>query len=284
VVITGLSGSGKSTALKALEDQGFYAVDNLPAELLPSFVDLPLEHAGDPLRAALVMDLRTSRFVELFQPMVDRLAGQGRQLELLFLEATDEVLIRRFSQTRRGHPLADDGDATLDRGIARERKLLRPIRARASVVLDTTHFNLHQLRQAVGELYRHLAPPAALNVNLMSFGYKYGLPHEADLVMDVRFLPNPYYVAELKPLDGRNRAVVDYVCEDGSAELFLNRFKDLLAMLLPRYLREGKSQLTVAIGCTGGRHRSVVVSEWLAARLQAPDCRVSLRHRDVELG
>jgi UPF0042 nucleotide-binding protein len=284
VVITGLSGSGKSTALKALEDLGFYAVDNLPAELLPSFVQIPLEHAGEPLRAALVMDLRTSRFVELFQPMVDRLTGLGHRLELLFLEATDEVLIRRFSQTRRGHPLADDGDAALDQGIARERKLLRPIRARASVVMDTTHFNVHQLRQAVGELYRGLAPAAQLNVNLLSFGYKYGLPHEADLVMDVRFLPNPYYVEELKPLDGREQPVVDYVCEDGTAEVFLKRFKDLLAMLLPRYLREGKSQLTIAIGCTGGRHRSVVVSEWLSRHLEAPGCRVSLRHRDVDLG
>ena len=252
VVITGPAGAGKSTALKTFEDLGFYAVDNLPVELLPSFVHLPLGKPGDPFRAALV------------------------------LEADDEALLRRFSQTRRQHPLARPGE-TVAEGIARERGLLEPIKAQASQVLDTSRFTIHELRRELTRLFSQEAGPAPLQVNLMSFGYKYGLPREADLVMDVRFLANPYFVNGLQELDGCDPRVVDYVLQGEVAAAFLRKFKDLLEFLIPLYHREGKSQLTVAIGCTGGRHRSVVVAEWLARSLRSPHYRLTLRHRDKDL-
>jgi UPF0042 nucleotide-binding protein len=283
VVITGLSGSGKSTALKALEDMGFYAVDNLPAELLPAFVNLPLEYVGEPFKAALVMDVRTPRFVEVFPPILNDLMDKGYGLELLFLEAEEDVLIRRYSQTRRQPPLAAKGDSVAS-GLQKERELLEPVKAQATQVLDTSRFTIHQLKQEIFRLYSLLAPPARLHVNLMSFGYKYGIPREADVAMDVRFLANPYFVDSLRPLDGRDQRVVDYVFKQATTNDFLNRFKGLLDFLIPLYHKEGKSQITIAIGCTGGKHRSVAISEWLAKELTSPECRVTLRHRDVELG
>ncbi|MBU1545103.1 MAG: RNase adapter RapZ [Proteobacteria bacterium] len=283
VVITGLSGSGKSTVLKALEDMGFYAVDNLPAELLPAFVNLPLEYVGEPFKAALVMDVRTPRFVEVFPPILNDLLDKGYSLELIFLETEEDVLIRRFSQTRRQPPLAGKGESVAT-GLQRERELLEPLRSLATQVLDTSRFTIHQLKQEIFRLYSRLAPPARLHVNLMSFGYKYGIPREADLAMDVRFLANPYFVDSLRPLDGRDQRVVDYVFKQATTNDFLNRFKGLLDFLIPLYHKEGKSQLTVAIGCTGGKHRSVAISEWLAKELASPECQVTLRHRDVELG
>ena len=283
VVITGLSGSGKSTVLKALEDMGFYAVDNLPAELLPAFVNLPLEYVGEPFKAALVMDVRTPRFVEVFPPILHDLLDKGYRLELLFLEAEEDVLIRRFSQTRRHPPLAGQGESVAT-GLKKERELLEAVKAQASQVLDTSRFTIHQLKQEIFRLYSRLAPPAKLQINLISFGYKYGIPREADMAMDVRFLANPYFVDQLRPLDGRDQRVVDYVFKQATTTEFLKRFKGLLEFLIPLYHKEGKSQLTVAIGCTGGKHRSVAISEWLAGELKSPECRVTLRHRDVELG
>ena len=226
VVITGLSGSGKSTALKALEDLGFYAVDNLPVQLLAAFVNLPIEYVGEPFKAALVMDVRASGFVDNFPEVFSELSKSGYSVELLFLEAGDDALIRRFSQTRRQHPLAAQGE--LLRGIKRERTLLAPIREQANQILDTSRFSVHELRQEVTKLYSRLAPPAPLQVNLISFGYKYGLPNEADIVMDVRFLANPFFVEELRPLDGRDPRVVDFIFKQESTNTFTNKFKDLL--------------------------------------------------------
>lgn len=283
VVITGLSGSGKSTALKALEDLGFYAVDNLPVELLPAFVNLPLEYVGEPFKAALVMDVRAPRFVESFPRIFQDLSDRGFELEILFLEASDEALLRRFSQTRRQHPLTEVRGNLLD-GIKRERRLLEPFRLRATQIMDTSRFTVHELRQEVLRLYSRLAPPAAMQVNFMTFGFKYGLPPESDLVMDVRFLANPYFVDELRSLDGRDAAVVDYLFKQETTVAFLSRFKELLAFLLPLYHQEGKSQLTVAVGCTGGKHRSVAVVEWLAKELAGPGYRLTIRHRDISLG
>lgn len=282
VVITGLSGSGKSTALRALEDLGFYAVDNLPVELLSAFVNLPLERMGEPFRAALVMDVRAPNFVDNAPPVFSELANKGVALEILFLDSRDEILVRRFSQTRRHHPLACPGDALID-GIRRERQLLEPFRQRAIQVIDTSRFSTHELRKEVHRLFADLAPPAPLQVNLLSFGFKYGLPSEADIVMDVRFLANPYFVEGLSQLDGRDQRVVDYVFEGEATEGFLSKFKALLDYLLPRYQQEGKSQLTVAVGCTGGRHRSVAITEWLAKQLDGPNHRLSVRHRDINL-
>ena len=282
VVITGLSGSGKSTALKALEDLGFYAVDNLPVQLLAAFVNLPLEYVGEPFKAALVMDVRAPGFVEQFPAVFSELSQSGYSLELLFLDAGNEALIRRFSQTRRHHPLAEKGEQLLA-GIERERALLAPIREHANQILDTSRFSVHELRREVTSLYSLLAPPAPLQVNLISFGYKYGLPNEADIVMDVRFLANPFFVEELRPLDGCDPRVVDFIFKQESADVFLKKFKDLLTYLIPRYHKEGKSQITIAVGCTGGRHRSVAVSEWLAKELDSMDQRLTLRHRDIGL-
>lgn len=282
VVITGLSGSGKSTALKALEDLGYYAVDNLPVKLLPAFVKLPVRYVGQGFRAALVMDLRSPHFLDTFPSLFLQMVNQGYWVELLFLEASDEALVRRFSQTRRQPPLSAEGESLAD-SLARERRLLEPVRALAQQVMDTSRFTIHELRQEITCLFADEAQPAEMQLNLVSFGYKHGLPQEADLVMDVRFLDNPYFVDDLRELDGRDPRVVNYVFREG-AEDFLKRFKGLLDYLLPRYQKEGKSQLTVALGCTGGQHRSVVAAEWLAQHLQAPGLRLTLRHRDIALG
>lgn len=283
VVVTGLSGSGKSTALKALEDLGFYAMDNLPVQLLPAFVNLPLEFVGEPFKAALVMDLRAPRFVEMFPRLYDELVHKGYSLELLFLEAADEALLRRFSQTRRQHPLTSHKGA-LAEGVRKERELLLPLRQRASQIVDTSRFTVHELRQEITRLFSRLAPPAPMQLNLMTFGYKYGLPPEADLALDVRFLANPYFVDELRSLDGRDPRVVDYVFKQEATSVFLKKLKDLLDFLLPLYHQEGKSQLTVAVGCTGGKHRSVTVVEWLARELANSPYRLTVRHRDINLG
>lgn len=283
VVVTGLSGSGKSTVLRALEDLGFYAVDNLPTRLLPEFVRLPLQPVGQGFKAALGMDVREPDFLELFPRLRRDLAAQGLDIEVIYLEASDEALIRRFSQTRRQHPLAAQAGG-LEAGIRLERDRTRPIRDMAQHVLDTSRFNIHDLKGEVFRLYENAAPPAPFHVSLLSFGFKYGLPPEADLVMDVRFLANPYFIDDLRPLDGRDQRVVDYVFGQDTTTEFLNRYKDLLSFLLPLYRAEGKSRLTVAVGCTGGKHRSVAVAEWLAAHLDAPEARLTLRHRDVTLG
>jgi len=281
VIITGLSGSGKSSALAALEDVGYYAVDNLPAELLPAFVDLPLKYARRPFKAALVMDMRDPGFLDRFPPTIERLGQGGFPVEILFLEADEQTLVRRYSQTRRHHPLAGP-DEPLVEVIGREKKALAGLRSMAHQVLDTSRFTIHQLRQEITRLYSHSSELTRLQINLISFGYKYGLPLEADVVMDVRFLDNPYFIQELRELDGRDQAVVDYVCGQEATQTFLNKFKDLLDFLLPRYHREGKSQLTVAMGCTGGQHRSVVVTQWLAGQLKQADHRVTVRHRDIK--
>lgn len=283
VVITGLSGSGKSTALKALEDMGFYAVDNLPVQLLPAFVNLPLEYVGEPFKAALVMDVRAPRFVDSFPQVFSDLATKGYNLEILFLESSDEALLRRFSQTRRQHPLSGKQGATLE-GVRRERELLSPFRQRASQIVDTSRFTTHELRHEIFRLFSRLSPPAAMQVNLMAFGFKYGLPPEADMVLDVRFLSNPYFVDELRGLDGRDARVVEYVFKQEATQAFLVKMKELLDFLLPLYHQEGKSQLTVAVGCTGGKHRSVAVIDWLARQLTGPDWRITVRHRDITLG
>jgi UPF0042 nucleotide-binding protein len=283
VVVTGLSGSGKSTALKALEDLGFYAIDNLPVQLLPAFANLPLEFMDEPFKAALVMDLRAPRFVEMFPRLYDELVQKGYKLELLFLEAGNEALLRRFSQTRRQHPLTSNKGAVAE-GVHRERELLLPLRQRASQIVDTSRFTVHELRQEITRLFSRLASLAPMQLNLMTFGYKYGLPPEADLVFDVRFLINPYFVDDLSGLDGRDPRVVNYVFKQEAMLIFLQKLKDMLGFLLPLYHQEGKSQLTVAIGCTGGKHRSVTVVEWLARELAGSPYRLTMRHRDINLG
>ena len=279
IVVTGLSGSGKSTAIRGLEDLGFYCIDNLPVALIPRFVELWERSREDVTRVALGIDVRERRLLAEFPRMCSELRQSGVELEVLYLEATDDVLVRRFSETRRPHPAAEGG--SLADGIRREREKLRPLREVADRVLDTSALTVHELRAALRELIER-AEPGTMTVSLVSFGYKYGLPSDADLAIDCRFLPNPFFVEELRHRTGTDPAVAEYVLGRGETEEFLQRLADFLDFALPRYQREGKSYLTIALGCTGGHHRSVVLVEELRRRLAARGHGVLVRHRDAE--
>lgn len=280
LIITGLSGSGKTHVSRALEDIGWLCVDNLPTALIPRFAEL-IEGEGEPSHAALVVDIRERDFPRAFPRVLRRLREGGADVRLLFLEADERALLQRFSETRRPHPLAINQPA-LD-GIREEREALRQVRKMADVILDTTDFTVHQLRDHVRERYRFRDAPAGLVVSVMSFGFKHGVPSEADLVFDVRFLPNPNFVPRLKALTGKDPRVVRYLRRQGETEGFLRRLGSLLRYLVPRYEAEGKSYLTIAVGCTGGRHRSVAVAEALGATLGRWGWTVRVRHRDVNL-
>jgi RNase adapter protein RapZ len=280
VVVTGLSGSGKSTAIKAFEDLGYFCVDNLPVLMLPDFLKLREESSQDLWHVALGMDIRERRFLESYSKIFSELRGRGANLEILFLEATDDVLQRRFSQTRRKHPLAGKGSVL--EGIKAERQMLRDLKDMATRVVDTSSANVHDLKRMISRLYAVSPEQDALHVMVLSFGFKYGVPPEADIVMDVRFLPNPFFVEGLRDLDGRREEVIRFVLQDEQSQVFLDKFSALLTDLLPRYRAEGKSYLTIAIGCTGGKHRSVVMAEKLMARLVGKGYRAHLSHRDVE--
>ena len=279
VVVSGLSGSGKSTALRVLEDLGFYCIDNLPVALMPRFLELWESSREDVGRVALGIDVRERRFLHEVPRVFDELRAGGVQLEVLYLEASDDVLVRRFSETRRPHPAADGG--SLADGIRREREALGTLRGMADRIIDTSAFTVHELRAA---LRARLETPesGAMTISLVSFGYKYGLPTDADLALDCRFLPNPFFVEDLRPKTGLDHAVAEYVLGRPDATEFLEHVLALLRFTLPRYQHEGKSYLTIAIGCTGGRHRSVVLVEALRERLAALGHRVLVRHRDLE--
>ncbi len=278
VVVTGLSGAGKSTAIRALEDLGFFCVDNLPVALLPSLLEVC--RAGGVGKVALGMDVREREFLAASPRTLDTVRSAGYRVELLYLEASGEALIRRFSETRRRHPLAQ-GDSVVD-GIRRERELLADLKSLADQVLDTTVLNVHELRDAIRERYLAASRVNQLTVTLLSFGFRYGLPPEADLVLDVRFLANPYFVEEMRPFDGSRPEVAQYVLRSPEATRFLERFQEMLEFLLPLYEKEGKAYLTVAVGCTGGQHRSVAMVLALAERLDRGRYLVRVRHRDVD--
>jgi UPF0042 nucleotide-binding protein len=277
VIVTGVSGAGKSTALHALEDIGFYCVDNLPLPLLGRFVEL-LSHAGEARRSALVVDARAGDFLQGHRESFAALRAQGHDLEVLFLDASDEVVVRRFSETRRRHPLGGDD---LRHGIALEREVLAELREEASAVVDTGNLNVHQLKGVIQERYGRTVGDFALT--LISFGFKHGLPAEADMVLDVRFLPNPYFVAALSAGCGTDADVARFVLDSAEARGYIDRVLGLLQYQLPLAEREGKGYFTVAIGCTGGRHRSVAVAAELAHRL-AGEHLVTVRHRDLSRG
>jgi UPF0042 nucleotide-binding protein len=279
IVVTGLSGSGKSTAIHVLEDMGFYCIDNLPVALIPRLVEFWEGSRQEVERVALGIDVREGHFLDEFPRVFEELRVSGMALEVLYLEANDDVLVRRFSETRRPHPAADGG--TLAEGIRREREKLRGLREVADRILDTSALTVHQLRDALREL---LERPAAgsMSIALMSFGYKHGLPSDADVALDCRFLPNPFFVEGLRDLSGTDRAVGDYVLRRDETQEFLRLATALLEFTLPRYRREGKSYLTIALGCTGGRHRSVALVEELRRRLEGLGYHVSVRHRDVQ--
>lgn len=278
LVITGMSGAGRSTAGKVLEDVGWYVVDNLPPQLISSLVDLTTSAGPDVARLAVSVDVRGRSFFSALRAALAELDRRGVGHRLLFLDAVDEALVRRFESVRRPHPLQGEG-RMLD-GIARERELMRELRANADTVIDTSHLNVHQLAAKVAQAFGQEAGPA-LRVTVMSFGFKYGLPLDADHVADVRFLPNPFWVPELRPRTGLDDAVRDFVLAQEGAEGFLKSYAATLAPLLPGYVRENKRYLTVAVGCTGGKHRSVAVTEALAQQLRAPDVHVSTVHRDL---
>jgi len=275
VVVTGLSGSGKSTAIHVLEDLGFYCIDNLPIALIPRLVELWETSRDEVRRVALGIDVRARHFLAEFPRVFDELRAQEVALEVLYLEASDDVLVRRFSETRRPHP-ADQGG-----GIADEREKLHGLRELADRILDTSAFTVHEFRSALRDLVDR-PEPGTMTIGLLSFGYKYGLPTDADLVLDCRFLPNPFFVEGLRDKTGSDPAVADYVLGRDETQEFVKRLVDLLAFTLPRYRREGKSYLTIALGCTGGRHRSIVLVEELRRRLQEGGHRVLVRHRDAE--
>ncbi|MGB8929824.1 MAG: RNase adapter RapZ [Anaeromyxobacteraceae bacterium] len=279
-ILTGLSGSGKSTALRALEDAGFYCVDNLPIVLLETLIDLSCHTAGEVSRIAAVVDAREGRFLAETQRVVHELRERGIEVEVVYFDAADDVLVHRYSETRRRHPLAGEGGTVPD-GIAAERRALVALRDVADEVVDTTGWTVHELKRFVQRRFIG-GEKGQLGVTLVSFGFRGGLPTHADLVFDVRFLPNPFFVPELKPFPGTDPRVASFVLDKPEAKEFLDRISDLLAFLLPRYREEGKSYLTVAIGCTGGKHRSVALATALAARLEGSGQPVRLWHRDVE--
>ncbi len=281
VIISGLSGSGKSTAIKALEDVGFFCVDNLPVVLLPKFLELRTGSDSEISKLALVMDIREKDFVSTYSDVLDRLGKQGYRFEILFLEASEEMLLRRYSETRMHHPLAKGG--SLLEAIHNEREQLEGLKGIADKVIDTSHYNVHELKAVIlGHVVKAIQT-GHVEVHLLSFGYKYGIPHDADLVIDVRFLPNPYFVPELKALDGTSPKVQTFVKRWDETQIFLKKYLDLLDYLIPLYEKEGKSYLTVAVGCTGGRHRSVVIADEIFEYLNKKTDHVSLVHRDIEL-
>jgi UPF0042 nucleotide-binding protein len=278
VILTGLSGSGKGSILKTFEDLGFYCVDNLPVDLIPTFSELTMAGGREYGRVALLVDAREGAKLAGLPAMYRHVARQY-PATLVFAEASDEALVRRFSETRRPHPL---GRGTRIReGIRQERKLMAPIRQLADVVIDTSHFNVHELRRFIVDRFQS-ADRRSMAISVVSFGYRYGIPTDADLVLDVRFLPNPHFVRELRPWSGKEKKVARYVMSFPEARGFLRRVEDLLSFLIPQYIEEGKSYLTIAFGCTGGRHRSVALAERVAKALGRRGHQTKVVHRDME--
>jgi len=282
VVVTGMSGSGKGTALKAFEDLGFFCIDNLPVPLIPKFIEGIHVSGGEVERAALVIDIRAGDRLREFEKILAELRKYEFRLFVLYLEARDNVLVRRFSETRRPHPLGTEN--SLRDAIRLERRRLRRIREIADVIIDTSEYSIHQVKALVTDRFRAHPRAASLSLNLISFGYKHGVPLEADLLFDVRFLPNPYFVSGLRSLNGLDRRVAKYLRSFPETNDLIKRLRDFLQFLVPFYVREGKSYLTVAIGCTGGRHRSVFAVEELMRLLKISKAAIRVRHRDAERG
>jgi UPF0042 nucleotide-binding protein len=280
MVVTGLSGSGKTHAIHALEDLGYFCVDNLPTQLIPTFAELCTRGEAHLERVAIVVDVRERGFLSQFPPVFRKLRSvPGVEAKLIFLEANRSALVRRFSETRRPHPLAPD--RSVSEGIDEERKKMLAIRGMADVIVDTSNLTVHELRDVFGRMTRDESTRADMVVNLLSFGFKHGAPTEADLVFDVRFLPNPHFVDRLRHLTGRDAKVVRFMKQHKVTQDFINRLTEFLKFVLPHYVTEGKSYLTVAIGCTGGQHRSVMLAEALKRTLEdTPGVRLRVKHRD----
>jgi UPF0042 nucleotide-binding protein len=280
IIITGLSGSGKSGAMKCFEDLGFFCVDNLPAKLNPTFVELCTRKGEEIRNVALIIDIREGGFLPHFPAEYEKMKAEGYNFSILFLEASDDVLQRRFSETRRPHPLAFDRPVI--QGITEERERLAPIREFADIIIDTSTINIHELREHINKIYAESNEGKTLVISIISFGYKHGIPFSSDMIFDVRFLPNPYFVAEFKNQNGMDEGVKNYVLESSDSREFLQKLEEIFTFLLPKYTREGKTYLTVSIGCTGGKHRSVAIANYLEEYLKSLGHEVRCKHRDID--
>jgi len=281
VVITGFSGAGKSTAMNVFEDAGYFCVDNLPPEMIRSLVELFVHKGSKVERAAVVSDVRGGVYFEALRAVVDDLDALGLNHHVLFLEAAEQTLVTRYKETRRRHPLAPEGSVAA--GVAAERALLEPLRGRADLVIDTTGLSAAMLRERIAEEFLPREHSGRLSVTFMSFGFKYGPPREEDLAFDVRFLANPHYEQDLRELTGMDQKVVEYIAQDGRLDELYRHLNSLLDFLLPQYVAEGKAHMVIAIGCTGGRHRSVAIAEQLAARYRDSEAlEVTVAHRDID--
>lgn len=281
VIVTGISGAGKSTALKMLEDVGYFCVDNLPVPLLPKFMEMLILPGSEYTKVALGIDIRSSqKFVQL-QETLEKLREKGVKFEILFLDASDQALIKRYKETRRSHPLA--GEGRVDKGIDEERRRLVFLKQQADYIIDTSQMLTRELRAEIHKIFVENKNYKNLYVTILSFGFKYGIPGDADLVFDVRFLPNPYYITELRPMSGNDAPVRDYVMNSETARIFLDKLTDMVQFLIPNFVAEGKNQLVIAIGCTGGKHRSVTLANALYYALEQEEgYGLKIEHRDIE--
>lgn len=281
LILTGMSGSGKSTAFKMLEDLGFYCVDNLPIQLLKNFVDLADQSVARHQRVVVGIDVRSGESLHLIRDILSELKEDGKQYQILFLDAEDAVLIKRYKETRRNHPLS--GMERIQAGIAKERREISFLKEKADYIIDTTHILTRELKEEMERIFVDNGEYQSLFVTIMSFGYKYGIPTDADLVFDVRFLPNPYYVEELRHLTGNDHRIQEFVMADEAAHAFEDKLEDMISFLIPHYISEGKNQLVIAIGCTGGKHRSVTLANELYQRLSCEkEYGLKIEHRDIE--
>mgnify|MGYP000267119318 CR=1 FL=1 len=278
IIVSGLSGSGKSVALRVLEDIGYYCIDNMPVDLLPKFLEMPMEPDSEITGIALVMDLRERGFLAKYSAVFNELKQKGYPFEILFLEAEEEILLQRYSTTRRQHPLSPE--KSLLEGIRTEKKQLEDLRSAADLVINTSKFNVHELKSKILDIAQRSKELVPMQINVISFGYKYGIPHDADLIMDVRFLVNPYFIPDLKELDGETQEIRDFVLSHDECRDFLKKYQDLLDYLIPLYEKEGKAYLTIALGCTGGQHRSVTIARTIYEHIRAMGKTVDLNHRD----
>lgn len=281
VIVTGLSGAGKSTALKMLEDDRYFCVDNLPIPLVGKFVSLMSGNQGEDIQnAAIGIDARSGRSLEELAEVLDRLKTEGHKFEILFLDAQDRVLVKRYKESRRSHPLAMSG--RVDEGIRLERHKMEFLKERADYIIDTTHLLTRELKKELDNIFVENGKFGNMMISVLSFGFKYGIPEDADLVFDVRFLPNPYYVDELRPLTGMDEDVFNYVMDDPVAKDFAARLEDMVEFLIPNYAKEGKTSLVIAVGCTGGKHRSVTLARVLYNKLaESGEYGIRLEHRDI---
>ena len=280
LILTGMSGAGKSTAFKILEDIGYFCVDNLPIPLLKSIIDLADQPSSQEQRIVVGIDIRSGEALNLLQEILTELKDDGKKYNILFMDAEDEVLVKRYKETRRNHPLS--GTERIQAGIVKEREAVRFLKEQADYIIDTTHLLTRELKEELQKIFVEEENFQSLFVTVMSFGFKYGIPSDADLVFDVRFLPNPYYVAELRPKTGNDIEIQQFVLAYDEAHQFLDKLEDMVKFLIPNYIKEGKNQLVIAVGCTGGKHRSVTLANQLYHRLSGDDTiGLKIEHRDI---